>query len=117
MLSREVATMRRRVVRSQSGFLSRRELLRAGASASVALQCAMSARTASGDSIANATLDGKRLFADVAHYSTLGEHRTATESDVATSKWLADELRPPAMPSSCSHSALSNSFPPRRDWT
>lgn len=38
-------------------------------------------------------LEGPRLYADVARYSGLGEHRTATEVDIRTSRWLRDELR------------------------
>jgi len=38
-------------------------------------------------------LSGERLYADVVKYSSFGDHRTATEADVNTSKWLAEELR------------------------
>ncbi|MBX9601557.1 MAG: hypothetical protein K2X35_11145 [Bryobacteraceae bacterium] len=38
-------------------------------------------------------LEGPRLYADLLRYSALGEHRTATEADIRTSRWLRDELR------------------------
>jgi hypothetical protein len=37
-------------------------------------------------------LRGDALYADVAAYSALGEHRTATPADVQTSQWLRTEL-------------------------
>ncbi|MGH6985395.1 MAG: hypothetical protein ACRED9_00965 [Caulobacteraceae bacterium] len=36
---------------------------------------------------------GQALFADVAAYDALGEHRTASRADVATSAWLAERLK------------------------
>lgn len=38
-------------------------------------------------------LPGAKLFEDVIAYYNLGEHRTATETDLKTSQWLADQLR------------------------
>ena len=38
-------------------------------------------------------MSGAALFADVERYSELGTHQTATEGDVATSRWIADELK------------------------
>jgi hypothetical protein len=38
-------------------------------------------------------LAGAKLFEDVIAYYNLGEHRTATEADLKTSQWLADQLR------------------------
>ncbi|HEY3134718.1 MAG TPA: hypothetical protein VGL29_01590 [Blastocatellia bacterium] len=38
-------------------------------------------------------LSGAKLFEDVITYYNLGEHRTATEADIKTSQWLADQLR------------------------
>lgn len=37
-------------------------------------------------------LQGEALFADVVRYAAFGDHRTATEADHRTSRWLADEL-------------------------
>lgn len=37
--------------------------------------------------------DGTRLFAAVEKYVSLGEHRTGTPADFATSEWLAKELK------------------------
>jgi hypothetical protein len=37
-------------------------------------------------------LDGGALYADVAAYAALGEHRTATTADVKTSHWLTQQL-------------------------
>src|SRR3989442_5635368 len=36
---------------------------------------------------------GAKLFEDVIAYYNLGEHRTASEADIKTSQWLADQLR------------------------
>lgn len=38
-------------------------------------------------------LPGGKLYEDVIAYYNLGEHRTATESDLKTSQWLAEQLR------------------------
>jgi len=38
-------------------------------------------------------LAGERLYEDIITYYNLGEHRTATEADQRTSRWLADQLR------------------------
>jgi hypothetical protein len=37
--------------------------------------------------------DGDKLFADLGHYYELGEHRTATQVDVATGEWLHRRLQ------------------------
>lgn len=42
---------------------------------------------------AESFLAGQRLYQDVVKYCDFGEHRTATEADVKTSRWLAGELR------------------------
>lgn len=36
---------------------------------------------------------GEALYRDVVRYAAFGDHRTATAPDLATSEWLADELR------------------------
>jgi hypothetical protein len=41
----------------------------------------------------NGPLSGTRLYEDVIAYYNLGEHRTATESDLRTSQWLLEQLR------------------------
>jgi hypothetical protein len=38
-------------------------------------------------------LSGGKLYEDVITYYNLGEHRTASDVDVRTSRWLADQLR------------------------
>lgn len=38
-------------------------------------------------------LAGSKLFEDVITYYNLGEHRTASDVDLRTSRWLADQLR------------------------
>jgi hypothetical protein len=38
-------------------------------------------------------LSGAALYADLVRYDGLGEHRTGTVGDLATSRWLAQELR------------------------
>jgi len=38
-------------------------------------------------------LSGTRLYEDVIAYYNLGEHRTATDVDLRTSRWLAEQLR------------------------
>jgi len=38
-------------------------------------------------------ITGDRLYADVKKYVALGEHRTATEADYATSAWLNDRFK------------------------
>ena len=38
-------------------------------------------------------LSGGKLYEDVIAYYNLGEHRTASASDLRTSRWLADQLR------------------------
>jgi len=38
-------------------------------------------------------LSGARLYEDVISYYNLGEHRTASDVDLRTSRWLADQLR------------------------
>ncbi len=38
-------------------------------------------------------LSGGKLYEDVITYYNLGEHRTATDVDLRTSRWLADQLR------------------------
>ena len=70
--------------------LTRRELLAGGmlALGATALPGIGLARTE-----ADAFLKGENLYRDVVAYANLGEHRTATEADVKTSRWLADELR------------------------
>jgi hypothetical protein len=37
-------------------------------------------------------LDGERLYADVVAYSELGDHRTTSRGDFATSQWIAERL-------------------------
>ena len=48
---------------------------------------------ATGSPLRAAATDGNRLFADVDAYARLGEHRTGTKVDVATSKWISRRLR------------------------
>lgn len=38
-------------------------------------------------------LSGSKLYDDVITYYNLGEHRTSSDADVRTSRWLADQLR------------------------
>lgn len=38
-------------------------------------------------------LSGGKLYEDVITYYNLGEHRTASDADLRTSRWLADQLR------------------------
>src|ERR1041384_325482 len=38
-------------------------------------------------------LSGAKLFEDVITYYNFGDHRTASEADLRTSRWLADQLR------------------------
>jgi len=65
--------------------LDRREALLAGLAAWAGT--GVSARAAPGDPLSGAT-----LYADVKTYAGLGEHRTGTPGDEATTKWLADAL-------------------------
>ena len=41
----------------------------------------------------NGPLSGARLYEDAISYYNLGEHRTATETDLKTSQWLSEQLR------------------------
>ena len=38
-------------------------------------------------------LSGTSLYADVVKYAEFGDHQTGLRGDVATSKWIADELK------------------------
>ena len=67
--------------------LSRRQLLIAGTGLAAANLYA-----AKGE-LSDEALKGESLFRDIVTYSSMGEHRTATDVDVKTSKWLASELR------------------------
>jgi len=62
---------------------TRRGLLAAGALAAAGMSAG-----AAGDPLSGAT-----LYADVVRYDGLGEHRTGTAGDLATSDWLEGELR------------------------
>lgn len=53
------------------------------------LSCALLAN----NSLADAPLSGASLFAHVEKYASLGEHRTGTPADHATSAWLSAELK------------------------
>ncbi len=41
----------------------------------------------------NDPLAGDRLYADVVQYCAFGDHRTATDADHRTTRWLADQLQ------------------------
>jgi hypothetical protein len=86
--------------------ITRRDLMRgAGSFVSAVLlgECAMtrdrrrglaSARAIKSVNLTDAgPLSGARLYEDVIAYYNLGEHRTATEADLATSQWLIGQLR------------------------
>ena len=76
--------------------LSRRHLLgQTTAAVGLALAGAGGARsqTAGRSAATHPALTGSRLYADVVRYADFGDHRTATDADVASSRWLADELR------------------------
>lgn len=66
----------------ENGFWTRRAVV-GGALAGAAMSAA-----AAGD-----PLSGAALYADVVRYAGLGEHRTGTEGDLATSDWLESELK------------------------
>jgi len=70
--------------------VSRREILQlGGVLVGAAYFRAASAEGAGGED----PLSGERLYKDVVHYVSLGEHRTGTKVDLATSAWLLDEMR------------------------
>ena len=50
-------------------------------------------RVASPARIETGPLSGARLYEDVIAYYNLGEHRTATQSDLNTSQWLLEQMR------------------------
>ena len=65
---------------------SRRELLLSSAGLAAA-----SLYGAKSD-VQHEALKGESLYRDVVAYCSLGEHRTGTDVDIKTSKWLAAEF-------------------------
>ncbi|HSB12735.1 MAG TPA: hypothetical protein VLM38_24820 [Blastocatellia bacterium] len=55
-------------------------------------------------------LGGSKLYEDVIAYYNLGEHRTATEVDLKTSQWLADQLRAAGLKATFQSFALRQFF-------
>ena len=55
-------------------------------------------------------LGGAKLFEDVIAYYNFGEHRTATEADLKTSQWLADQLRAAGLKSTFQSLSLRQFF-------
>lgn len=69
--------------------VTRREIIRwAGALTGAAYLGSATAEGEAGED----PLSGKRLYKDVVHYTSLGEHRTGTKVDLETSAWLLDEM-------------------------
>lgn len=69
------------------GLDRRRAVLGGAAFAAAAVSNSAAARAAT------ASLAGAPLYADVKAYSALGEHRTGTAGDAATTRWLARALK------------------------
>ncbi|MDX2305670.1 MAG: M28 family peptidase [Microscillaceae bacterium] len=58
----------------------------------ISLLCLWSLTTFAQNSKETAFFEGSKLFSTVERYVSLGEHRTGTDTDFATSEWLGKEL-------------------------
>src|ERR1043165_7213272 len=62
-------------------------------------------------------LDGENMYRDLATYSSLGEHRTATAVDARTSEWLAEEMHTAGYRTRMSPFTVQQFFPSKTELT